>query len=473
MKEEMQKDIRHKWVQIKEKLEGDDYSSLMNRYVSMNIWEDRFDEQGEQIDQTKKRIEELAQKSIENKDLLNPELTWLVTKGAKNGYQFGYALGIKDESFSLLSTLLEAQRDAGEDASVYFLGGYFRAIFEKDKQILETYLDSLAEDRELSHWVPELIARSGMTDHAALCVLNLARKKVIGPNSLGMFTYGGIVSGISEDIFKMWIELLLESPEITAISVAMDLFYFYYIHHSSKHTVPKELTLKILTHESLFQKVDIKSRNQMDDYYWTEIGKVFMNLYPEKAIDIADIVFKNFGKEDTILSRFHSYSESVLEEIAKKYPIEIWNLIKKYLGPPIDHRAYDIKDWIKRSSFFSLIPLQEIWSWVDQNVEIRARYLASFVSSTLHRDKESVCLARELLIRYGERDDVRGALRANFSTEMWWGPASLHYQEKKERLLKFKQGEDNKNVKFWIDEYVSELDWLINRSKIAEERDDF
>jgi len=157
-----------------------------------------------------------------------------------------------------------------------------------------------------------------MTDHAALCVLNLVRKKVIGPNSFGMFIYGGSVEDISEDIFNMWIELLLESPEINAISVAMDLFYFYYIHYSSKHTMPKELALKILTHKSLFQKVDIKSRNQRDDYDWAEIGKVFLNLYPDRAMEITDIVLKNFGKEDRIFARFHSHSGDLHNEIAKK-----------------------------------------------------------------------------------------------------------------------------------------------------------
>ncbi len=473
MKKEMHKDIRQRWIQIKDKLEGVDFASLMNRYVGMVIMEDKYDEQGNRSDITQKRIEELAQKTIKNKELLNPELSWLVTKEAKNGYQFGYALGVKDETFSFLPTLLEAQRNAGEDASIYFLGGYFRVIFEKDEQIWEHHLDSLAEDRELSQSVPELVARSGMTDHAALCVLNLARKKVIGPNSFRMFNYGGSVEDISEDIFNMWVELLLESPETTAISIAMELFYFYYIHYSSKHTMPKELALKILTHKSLFQKVDIKSRNQRDDYDWTEIGKVFLNLYPDRAMEIADIVLKNFGKEDTIITRFHSSSEDLLNEIAKKHPIKMWNIIKKYLGPPIDHRAYGIKGWIQGSNFLSLIPLKEIWSWVDQDIEKRARFLASFVPKTLHRDKEAVCLVRELLIRYGEKDDVRGALSANFSSEFWWGPASIHYQKKKEGLLKFRQEKDNKNVKLWIDEYVSGLDLLINQSKIREERDDF
>lgn len=473
MKKEMHKDIRQRWIQIKDKLVGADFASLMNRYVGMVMMEDEIDEQGKKSDITQKRIKELAHKTIKNKKLLNPELPWLVTKEARNGYQFGYALGIKDEILSFLPTLLEAQRNAGEDASIYFLSGYFRAIFEKEKLLWENHLDLLTEDKKLSQSVPELIARSGMTDHAALCVLNLVRKKVVDPNSFGMFIYGGSIEDISEEIFNRWVELLLESPETTAISIAMELFYFYYIHYSSKHTMPKELALKILTHKSLFQKVDIKSRNQRDDYDWTEIGKVFLNLYPEKAIEIAGIVFNNFGKEDTIFSRFHSHSEDLLEEIAKKHPIGMWDIIKKYLGPPIDYRSYSIKDWIQRSNFLCLIPLKKIWSWVDQDIEKRARYLASFVPKTLHRNKEVVCLVRELLIRYGEKDDVRGALNANFSSEFWWGPASIHYQGKKEHLLKFRQKEDNKNVKLWLDEYISGLDRSINQAKIREERDDF
>lgn len=57
----------------------------------------------------------------------------------------------------------------------------------------------------------------------------------------------------------------------------------------------------------------------------------------------------------------------------------------------------------------------------------------------------------------------------NFSTEGWSGPASLHYQDKKQKLLDFNKEEDNENVKRWIDEYVSSLDREIERAKIEEQ----
>lgn len=83
-----------------------------------------------------------------------------------------------------------------------------------------------------------------------------------------------------------------------------------------------------------------------------------------------------------------------------------------------------------------------------------------------------MCLAREVLSRYGDHEDVRHSLMANFSTEGWSGSASLHYQARKQELLEFRRNEDNPNVRRWIDEYVASLDRQIEREKIEEERED-
>ena len=78
---------------------------------------------------------------------------------------------------------------------------------------------------------------------------------------------------------------------------------------------------------------------------------------------------------------------------------------------------------------------------------------------------------RAFLIRYGEREDVRRNLRANYSTEMWQGSLSLHSENKQQKLLRLKDGEDNENVKRWIDEFVEELEKRIEYAKIDEERE--
>jgi hypothetical protein len=469
--------IRQRWEQLNDSLTGHDFSSLMRRYIGMDLLEDKFDEEGNQVDQTQPQIENLAQLAVENFDLLRPELDWIVTTEAQNGYRFGYELGKRDRDFSLLPMLLEAQRKAKEKASIFFLGGYFHSLFEKNQQKWERILDSLSTDEKLNIWVPELTWRSGMSNRAALRILNLAKRSIIGIEHFRMFGLGSVIRDLSEKVFKGWIEFLLNSSDTYAISIALDLYQFYYIRKESKYTLPEDLTLKLLTHPLLFQKPEKGRQWQMDEYDWTEIGKAFVQLYPEKSLELADKMLEHFGEDGTIFEGFHGKTQTVLNEITKLYPQPVWEKITKYLGPPMDSREFHIKEWLRGGVFFKeeegaiiLIPQEAIWRWVDEDVENRAWYLASFVPKRLFREEGRICLAREVLVRYGEREDVRRNLMANFSTEGWSGPASFHYQEKKQYLLDFKKDEDNENVKRWIDEYVSSLDRYIERAKIEEER---
>lgn len=472
---------RQRWEQLKESLTGSDFSSLMRRYVGMDLLVDQFDEQGNHVDQTQPRIEGLAQQAVENNSLLRLELDWLVTTEAKNGHRFGYELGKKDTTFSLLSTLLEAQRNAGINASAYSLGGYFRALFENNQERWENQLDALTGDKKLNVWIPELTWRSGMSDRAALRILDLAEKNIINIGHFKMFGLGSVIRDLSEDVLKKWIKFLLGSSDTYAVSIALDMYHFYYLHKESKHTLPEELTQELLTHQLLFQKYEVVKRSQMDGYHWTEIGKAFVHLYPEKSLELADKMLQHFGDEGTILDGFRSQIQAVLNEITRRYPQEVWMLAIEYLGPPIDTRAFHIKRWLQSGEssetgdegVLSMILLEKIWEWVDDDLEKRSWYLASFVPKTLFRKEGEICLAREVLVRYGSREDVRNNLMANFSTEGWTGPSSLHYQKKKELLLEFKKEEDNENVKCWIDESVSLLNQRIEQAKIEEERHDF
>jgi hypothetical protein len=189
----------------------------------------------------------------------------------------------------------------------------------------------------------------------------------------------------------------------------------------------------------------------------------------------------HFGEDGTILEGFNSETFDVLAEILQQHPEEAWSLISRCLEPPADSRVYYLTHWLRGRDFFGeeeegtlpLIPANIVWEWVDNNVEDRAPYLATFVPKTLHREQDRVCWSREVLVRYGDREDVRRNLRSNFSKEGWKGSESLHLREKKQRLIEFKEDEINANVRLWIDEYISELNPRIQRAEISEEREAF
>lgn len=471
---ELPGEMREGWERLRDSLVGEGFSSLMERYVGMDLLEDRLDREGE----TQAKIEALAGQSVQEPQLLEAELSWLVTDAAKNGYRFGYAVAGKDAGFSLLSTLLEAQRNAGANASTFFLGGYFRGLHERDAERWEALLDELVGDEALRSWVPELTWRSGMSDRAAMRVLNLARAGFIAFDHLRMFALGS--EKVSEEVFRQWIEFLLSRGKRHAVTIALDLHHFYYSRKDAPNELPKELTLRLLTADPLFQKSDEPARSsQLEDYHWTELGKEFVKQYPEGSLQIAEKMLEHFGEDDTILEGYHPQVLQVLNEITRGFPAEIWKRVTKYLGPPIDARGYRIGQWLRGGEFeeqeggglLPLIPLPDIWAWVEEDVEKRAWYLASFVPKTLFRKEGEVCLACEVLVRYGAREDVRRNLMANFSSEAWSGPESSHYQRKKEWLLEFRKGERNASVKLWIDEYVASLDRRIERARIEEERE--
>ena len=472
-------DIRKNWEEFRNRLTGNDFPSHLRRYVGMDLLEDQFDEQGNnRAGQVQEQIEALALQAVRSPEALLPELAWLVTTEAQNGYRFGYALGKKDKEYALMPQLIEAQRSAEGDSSVFFLGGYFRSFFEANPTAWEEQLERLAEEPGLDIWIPELTWRSGISDRAAMRVLDLAERGVVSPNDLRIFCFGRVISNVSEGILERWLRFLLENSSRRAIQDALKLYQVYYLHNESKCAFPKDLALELLLQEVLFQEPDEGQWDKMEEYYWREIAEAFVKAYPEDSLPIAEKMLSHFGDEGTVVGGYASETQSVLNEILRLMPEQVWEIIAKYVGPPSDFRAFRITDWLRGDEGFgveggalSIIPPENIWQWVENDIETRAWYLASFVPKTLFRENGRICLAREVLIRYGSQKDVRNSLMANFSTGGWRGPESLHLQRKKQGLLDFREEETVEVVKEWIDEYVENLDKESDRAKIREERE--
>jgi hypothetical protein len=205
-----------------------------------------------------------------------------------------------------------------------------------------------------------------------------------------------------------------------------------------------------------------------------------VRLCPHRSLELADAMLDHFGARGSILGEFRSKTHAVLAQILRQHPEETWMRITDCLGPPIDERAYLVKDWLRgedswgseKEGALSLVPPEAVWRWVDEDVDRRAWYLATFVPKLLFREEGRTCWAREVLVRYGAREDVRRNLIANFSTEGWVGLESIHLQNKKQGLLDFLEHEEDENVRRWINEYASEIEGRIDKAMVSEERED-
>ncbi len=471
-------EIRQHFEEIRDELVGSDFHSLMQRYVGMDILEDHPLE--DEVDKIKPHLETLAKQSIDNPVLLESELSWLVTDEAQNGNKFGFELGQRDESLSLLPMLLDAQRNASDNASAYFLGGYFHAIFGRDLTLWEKQLDSLCEDTTLNAIVPYLTHCSGLTDQAGLRILKLAKDGVININNFGLFIYRNAITSLSAKVFEAWIELLLSAIDRSSVQIALKLFYNYHISRKPESTLPCELTFRLLSHPELFKESDNYRYDTMTDFYWTNTANALLHQHPQKALELVKLMLGSFGSNKTMFDSF-AQSCSFLTETTKKYPAEVWGYVSKYLDSKDNFsrtislakwlREADLSETEKEKGALTLIPREKIWEWVDSDVENRAWYLASeFVPKTLLIEEWKDSLARDILIRYGDSEDVRSTLISNYSTEGFWGPASLYYEKKLQKLVDIQNSDNEEKVNLWINEFIPYLKEQIEHAKIYEER---
>ncbi len=477
---ELPDDIRQRWEHLKDELIGSDFHSLMRRYVGTNLLVDAFDENENYFEEGHPQIHTLAQQAVEEPHLLQSELQWLVTAEAHNGFAFGYQLGKKDDGFVILPTLLKAQQNAGEKASAFFLGGYFRALFESNVTEWEKQLDALVDDTTLNVLIPDLTYRSGMTDQAGSRLLKLAEKGVMPVDSFVFFFGSRVTENLSDEVFTEWIKFLLNCSNELAVPIALKLHYFYYVHGKQEFTLPRDLTFQLLVRPARFENLIPNQMNSMTGHYWTEIANAFLNLYPEKDLEFVERVIPHFGKKGTILGTFNTKAFSVVTELAKRHPEQVW----KHISKRLEERDFFVENWLKegdsRDSFstadekgvLTLIPREKIWEWIDGDVENRAWYFAyKLVSKTLSMDEWQDSLVRAFLVCYGEREDVRRNLSANYSTEVYSGERSLYLESKRDKLLHIKASEKDRNVKQWLDEYIQELEENLERARIEEERE--
>jgi len=288
-----------------------------------------------------------------------------------------------------------------------------RVVFETNSAVWDKVMDDLVKDDSLSIWVPELTARIGLvSDNDARRVLRVIDENKADFRGFTYFVYGRSIESLSDGVFQQWIDFLLAKSDEIAISIALDLYAAFYLRQAINLRMPEELTFRLITHPVLFNASATVRTHQFSSYHWEQISTHFIHLYPDHSIVLSEAILKHFGEENSIFGSNRAHTQLILATIARQHPDEVWRQITQCLTFPLDSRAFHITRWLRGDYFwreedpdsgaFHLFPKSLIWQWVDEDVEQRAWFIADFAPPQLHRGS----LAREILIRYGKRDDA-------------------------------------------------------------------
>lgn len=475
--------VQEQWKSIeKEIIGGDDYAARLRRNVTLPAW--HFF-QGDGI--STEVWAALAAEGLQSKEQLRSQFQWLLTNEAESAAAFGYELGRCDTTFSFEEDLLKSLTSSGQSVNFGLLGGYLRAMHDSAPDRWLSILERLASDSTNAHLFPGLIMQSGLTDGAADILTRLARSGAMRPEYLQGFSFGREVANLSIVTFRQWVEFLLQSDTQPAVIAALRLLHSYYANSELPKAVPPEIIERVLLHNALFAAPEADVRAGHLDFDWSRVTRRFLLGLPERRFTIIQRLIESMGEDSVVLPRFAtSESKKLLTELSEEIPHQMWMIASPLLGPPIDARAHSIKDWLagtehlwrsgenaeRVTSILHAVPIEDLWAWVDAEPEPRAWYLASFVPKDLLLYPEQRSIVRELLIRYGDRDDVQRNLIANFSSEGWAGSESEHYRAKISRLKRALESEAEPKVREWLHRYIRSLERSVESARNEEERED-
>ena len=461
--------VKSRLKKIQANIIGNTYHSKLLRYVGMNnrinLFGNKEDDKIQEIE-----VERLAKESL-NIDTLKPELKWLVSASAKNGFEFGKVLGKIDVDFQLLSLILDEQRSIPYESAGVFIHGYFISLYQLNIEKYNSHIEIMCDDSILCKFIPHIITITKITDKSCRHILSLLEKSKIMYSDCNVLQYCSSISEISEPLFLKLISKLLNYNENDSILLALELFNSYYIYkHEKPKTLPCEFTLLTLFNKTLMDNSAMLNYTYGLDQLFKEIISVFLEQYPTESTNILKKILERFTS-DSFFVQHGSGIYEILDGIVMSMPIESWNIILKYVTLPLDQRSSNIILWLNggimhndlHTRIFSNESMSHIIKWVDEDVSNRALCLAHFIPSKF-------TLVRQVISKYWENKSVSNIMYAKLNTEMYSGSASVHYEQKKQTYQDYLKNETDHNVKSWLNEYLSDIENTRRRSENEEER---
>lgn len=463
---ELPEEVKSELEVLRGELTESSFSNKLRRHAGMKLVEDHFTTEGEYSDAVGPELIQLAADAVANPDVLAPELTWLVTDAAKNGFQFGQCLGQADD-LKLWPLVLSAWIKAGEQRSDFFIGGYLSAWHLKKRDLWEQIIENLLANVEIRGSVLGLVWRSGMSDHIANTLLAFAKQGDIDPKAFRLFVYGGVVSQLPLNVFEGIVDLLLKDHDPNASDAAIEILDSRLRGHSNELRVLSTRIEQVLNSAVFVEGAESKHSNNMLLFHWNQMACRLLDFDPDAGAKLAARCIANFANANSVTDGFRSEPLKFLSKAAKAKPAIVWPAIARRLEMQAKEAGtWRLLNWFRggrlrheaNKSVLNAIPAPVIFEWVDIDVGNRAWILAEYCPPFISKPNEPPTFARRILERYGSIEQVRHSLHANNFTETWSGPTSEHYRRKLAAVTTHLENETNNNVRIWLMEHREQLE---------------
>lgn len=429
-------------------------------------------------------LEALADRAVRS-GALAAELDWLVTGEAVDGLYFGCEVGRRDADLGMLDPILAAMRRAGPSAKALFLGGYLRTAAEKRRVDLDVLLDRMLEDPAMCAHVPAVSWMMGMTERSVERIALGVSDRRLGIESLQPLRYGHRMQGVPAEAAAGLIGLVLEKcgRDERAGATALDMFHSRFVagRRAGGRTaaagggpapdLPERLALDVLLHRGLADPADGSRPDHVTCGTWRDVAAAVARLNGRAALDLAREMIDRFGDSALLHAPGPEPPSAALAEIAVRRPREVWQMIAERIAPPFDQRALKLLAWIRDGGRSEVVGAERlagalmpgIVEWVGEDPDGRAGRMSHYLPPIFSA-------IRGFVVRFGDREDVRGRLAVALLAGVYRGSLVSHYADKRKRAQELADRESDPNVLSFLRHYVESIEMQIDREAVVDGR---
>lgn len=439
-------------MELKETLSGSSLSDRLHRYVGEWNYERENSGEPQRIDP----IKQLAEEYTANPTELNTEFPWLLSGNAHSAFAFGRRIAHADLG-AMRDHLLKHWNPEVRDDS--FHSGYFLGLSElRGKPWLEDYLDTLATNADKARLVASATWLVLSSDRGAKRLTSLMASGLVPRSFIGRLVAGFWARGVTPACFRDLVSEATKDKSPGCIGACLAVLDQYTHEYQESLMLFQSIIDDVLTHASSMAFGD------MDVYHWAELAQRVVSGDP---LRIAHLCVHHLADRESM--QFEDEVRSALHETIK---VGGWTVFEEVIGPAILRHPvllWRLDNLTQGRALLAQLDPAKLIQWIKQDVAGRVGLIANAApvhGQPLHE------LARQLLVHWGERGDVRSGLAATFGSGTWYGEESDWLNSKLKDLNTWSKDPDSK-VRSWASELAASYEKQVHLVALHEQEERF
>lgn len=446
--------MQEAWEEFEHKITNRSFHSRLKRYVGGHDLIDRSDERESETEEV---LATLADEAVEQPNLIEQEADWLFESSSRTAVDFGRELGKRDQDNELIDYFVDGLYYMNENGTPAVFGGYLETSFDSIDDAPDGFFDRLRSDDYLANFFPFLTRRASVSDAAALLIFESVKQGHTPHRTLMEIKPIARSGKLSNEEFLKIIKYLSDKDTAVTAGLIVNLSCNFY-QRSNSPPIEEGLVIDALTHPALL-KPSSQVTIEGHWYEWEQLTEMTIDQDIDNGFEIANSFVKTLQNENHITATNENI-ETVFRPLFENQPRRAWKVITTVLES--DNKSIRIESWLagegwnKEEAAILLVSPSSLLDWVEEDPESRAQELVRCIPSMKHNGWWE--LTREVLVKYGDQDDVFGNLSA---LETGGGWTNDLFKSRYDHLKELRQQESNLIVRRWLSREMRQLERFI------------